>query len=233
MLRTKVEQIMTRQVVSVHASTPFKDVAETLIKHGVSAVPVIDDDRRVIGVVSEADLLCKEEFREQYYQEGYRPPLRVRLRHRLSEKGGGYQRKAKGDTAAEIMTAPAVTVTAATTVVTAARLMDEQAVKRLIVVDEEGRLDGIVSRRDLIKVFVRSDADIAHEIREDVLERSLWVETLGVKVEVEQSVVTLTGWMDRKSDTAVAVRMAGRVDGVVDVVNKLNWKEDDSKRYGR
>ncbi|MGW4967112.1 CBS domain-containing protein, partial [Nonomuraea sp. NPDC004186] len=75
-----VEDVMTSKVVSVTATTPFKALAETLVSNGVSAVPVLDDDNHVIDVVSEADLLCKEEFREQFYGEGYRPPLRTRLR---------------------------------------------------------------------------------------------------------------------------------------------------------
>ncbi|MFI9846627.1 CBS domain-containing protein [Nonomuraea sp. NPDC051941] len=176
---------MSTEVVSVAGDTPFKDVADTLIRYGVSAVPVVDDDH-VIGVVSEADLLCKEEFRERYYAEGYKPPLRARLRHRLSEDGSASRRKAAGDTAAQLMTAPAVTVPDTASAVMAARQMDEHGVKRLIVVADDGTLQGVVSRRDLIKVFVRPDSDIAREIREDVLERSLWMETSGVMVQVRR-----------------------------------------------
>jgi FOG: CBS domain len=94
-MRVKVKDVMTTDVASVHSGTPFKDVAETLISRGVSAVPVVDDKERVVGVVSEADLLHKEEFREQYYREGYQPPLRARLRRRLSEEGGAAARKAR------------------------------------------------------------------------------------------------------------------------------------------
>lgn len=228
MMRITVKEVMTTEVATVDGGTPFKDIAELLMSRGVSAVPVVDADHRVVGVVSEADLLCKEEFRERYYEEGYRPPLRARLRHRLSEEGSGMRRKAAGDTAAELMTAPAVTVPATASAVLAARKMDEHGVKRLVVVGHDGTLEGIVSRHDLLKVFVRDDEEIAREIREDVLERSMWVETLGVKVEVEGGIVTLGGWMDRRSDVAVAVRLASRVDGVVDVRDNLCWKLDDS-----
>ena len=106
----KVKDVMTARVTSVDGTAPFKDVAELLIVHGVSALPVVDGEGRVIGVVSEADLLHKEEFRERYYPEGYQPPLRTRLRHRLGQKGGGGHAKARGGTAAELMTAPAVTI---------------------------------------------------------------------------------------------------------------------------
>ncbi|MEO3867612.1 CBS domain-containing protein [Nonomuraea sp. B12E4] len=227
-MRAKVQDIMTSEVASVNGSTPFKDIAEVLIAHGVSAVPVVDAENHVLGVVSEADLLRKEEFREAFYAEGYRPPLRARLRHRLSEEGPDVRRKAAGDTAAQVMTAPAVTVFATTSAVMAARRMDEYGVKRLIVVAEDGTLQGIVSRRDLLKVFVRADADIAHELRQDVLNRSLLVETADVRVDVRQGVVTLSGRMDRRSRAQLAVRLVARVDGVVDVIDKLQWRRDDT-----
>ena len=106
----KVKDVMTERVTSVDGTAPFKDVAEVLIAHGVSALPVVDGEGHVIGVVSEADLLHKEEFKERYYREGYRPPLRTRLRHRLGQGGDGGRAKAGGDTAAELMTAPAITI---------------------------------------------------------------------------------------------------------------------------
>ncbi|MGP3919037.1 CBS domain-containing protein [Nonomuraea sp. 10N515B] len=221
-MRMTVADVMTDKVVSVTAATPFKDIAHTLINGGISAVPVTDDDNHVIGIVSEADLLRKEEFREEFYREGYRPPLRARLRH---PKG---RQKANGDTAADLMTSPAITVSPTASAVTAARLMDAHDVKRLAVVAPNGHLVGIVSRRDLVKVFLRSDAEIAAEIRDDVLERSLWVDTAGVTVSVSNGVVTLSGQMDRRTEAGIAARMTGRVNGVVDVIDKLTWKHDDS-----
>ncbi len=226
-MRRTVADVMTDKVVAVSAATPFKEIAETLISGGISAVPVTDDDNHVLGMVSEADLLRKEEFREQYYREGYRPPLRARLRH---PKG---RQKAEGDTAAELMTTPAVTVSPKASAVEAARLMDGHGVKRLVVVDYDGRLVGIVSRRDLVKLFLRGDEAIAAEVRDDVLDRSLWVDTGDVRVDVRQGVVTLSGRMERRTEAAIAVRMVGRVNGVVDVVDRLTWKTDDSKWEGR
>ncbi|PRX70582.1 CBS domain protein [Nonomuraea fuscirosea] len=226
-MRRTVADVMTDKVVAVSAATPFKEIAETLISGGISAVPVTDDDNHVLGMVSEADLLRKEEFREQYYREGYRPPLRARLRH---PKG---RQKAEGDTAAELMTTPAVTVSPKASAVEAARLMDGHGVKRLAVVDYDGRLVGIVSRRDLVKLFLRGDEAIAAEVRDDVLDRSLWVDTGDVRVDVRQGVVTLSGRMERRTEAAIAVRMVGRVNGVVDVVDRLTWKTDDSKWEGR
>ncbi|WP_433427684.1 CBS domain-containing protein [Nonomuraea sp. CA-141351] len=166
-MRMTVADVMTSKVVFVTAATSFKDIAEALITGGVSAVPVLDDDDHVIGMVSEADLLRKEEFREEFYCEGYRPPLRARLRH---PKG---RRKAEGDTAAELMTRRAITIFPDASAVSAARLMDAHDVKRLAVVDYNGRLQGIVSRCDLVKLFVRGDEVIAAEIRDDILDRAL------------------------------------------------------------
>ncbi|MEV4061067.1 CBS domain-containing protein [Nonomuraea dietziae] len=221
-MRTRVEDVMTRQVISVSVDTPFKDVAETLIEHGISAVPVLDADGRVAGVISEADLLRKEEFRELFYREGYRPPLRARQRHRAAE------RKATGDTAYELMTSPAVSIAQEATVVAAARRMDEHGLKRLVVRDGDGCLVGIVSRRDLLKTFVRADDEIAHEIRQDVFQRDLWIDPSHVTVAVDRGIVTLGGHMDRRSSAEIAARMTQRVNGVVDVVNNLSWDDDDT-----
>jgi len=221
-MRLTVADVMTTKVVRVTAATPFKDIAEALIAGGISAVPVMDDDDHVLGMVSEADLLRKEEFREEFYCEGYRPPLRARLRQ---PKG---RQKAAGDTAAGLMTSPAVTVSPEASAVAAARLMDAHDVKRLAVVGPDGRLEGIVSRRDLVKVFLRGDEEIAAEVRDDILDHALWVDTKGVRVAVRQGVVTLSGWMERRSETSIAVRMTKRVNGVVDVVDELTWKTDDS-----
>jgi CBS domain-containing protein len=230
-MRVKVEDVMTREVASVKEHTPFKDIAETLIDRGVSAVPVVDEAGHVLGVVSEADLLHKEEFREQYYREGYRPPLKARLRHRLSRDGGHTEEKARGHTAAELMTAPAVTVPRHYSVVHASRLMENHGVKRLPVVDRDGVLTGVISRGDLLKVFVRSDHEIARQIRAEVLDKALWVETSRALVSVTDGVVTLHGRMTRRSDAAIAARMVQRINGVVEVVDELAWDEDDTATW--
>ncbi|WP_246645821.1 CBS domain-containing protein [Nonomuraea ceibae] len=223
-MRMTVADVMTTEVVTVAATTPFKDVAAALVSGGIGAVPVLDDDRHVIGMVSETDLLHKEEFREQYHREGYRSPLRARLRHPKA------RRKAAGATAAELMTSPAVTVFAEATAVKAARLMEAHDVGRLAVVDYNGRLVGVVSRRDLVKLFLRPDEEIAADVRDDVLGRRLWADTDAVQVRVCRGVVTLSGWMERRTEAAFAVRMTGGVNGVVDVLDELTWKQDDVDR---
>ncbi|NUR90478.1 MAG: CBS domain-containing protein [Nonomuraea sp.] len=217
-MRVKVSEVMTRDVVSVSGGTPFKEIAEALVTHGISAVPVIDAEGRVTGVVSETDLLRKEQFRERYAGERYRPPLRSRLTRDGREAG----RKALALTAAELMTAPAVTIHPQLAAVFAARMMAAHGVKRLPVVDVRGRLVGIVSRRDLLKVFLREDDELAREIREEALGHSVWADLSRIEVTVARGVVTLAGELD-SSDLAGSVGHAvQRVDGVVRVIDRLD-----------
>ncbi|MDP9843666.1 CBS domain-containing protein [Streptosporangium lutulentum] len=230
-MHATVKNVMTTQVTSVNGNTPFKEVAELLIAHGVSALPVVDGEGHVLGIVSEVDLLHKEEFKERYYREGYQPPLRTRLRHRLGQKGGDGRAKARGDTAAELMTAPAVTIRPHASIVSAVRLMSEHGVKRLPVVDADGLLQGIVSRHDLLKVFVRSDADITEEVRENILGHSLWTAPNDATATVAHGIVTLTGRMHRRGDAQLAARMIHRVNGVVDVIDNLEWDVDDTPAW--
>ncbi|MEO3799787.1 CBS domain-containing protein [Nonomuraea sp. B1E8] len=227
MVRITVKDVMTTYVASVQAGTPFKDVAELLVRRGVSAVPVLEEDGRVAGVVSEADLLRKEEFREEYSGEGYRPPLRARLRRRLTGRGGEGSQKAAGDTAAELMSAPAVTVGPDVSTVTAAQLMDEHEVKRLVVVDGDGRLIGIVSRRDLLKAYVRDDAELKRRVENAIPEQVRWNDRTGIAVQVRNGIVTLSGRTATRSEAATAVTVVKGLGGVVDVRENLVWDRYD------
>lgn len=218
MSRWKVKDVMTTDVVSVHEDAGFKEIADILITRGVSAVPVVNDLNYVVGVVSEADLLHKVEFSG----ESVAGRLFERRRQRAARS------KAGGDDAAGIMTAPAVTTLADKKVVDAARVMEARQVKRLPVVDDEGRLVGIVSRRDLLKGFQQPDAAIRDEVVEQVLRRVLWVEPTQVHVQVHDGVVTLGGELDRKSTIDVAIALTRSVDGVVDVVDELTYHYDDT-----
>ena len=215
-----VKDVMTWRVVSVGKETCFKDIAQVLLTHAVSALPVVDDDGHVVGVVSEADLLHKEELREPFLGEGYQP--------RASSGREFCVDRAKGEVARELMSAPAITVSMDDSVVTACRLMEDRGVKRLPVVDAHGRLVGIVSRCDLLKVFIRSDRDIEREVRVDVLVRSLWMDTSRVQVAVKDGVVTLSGRMALRKDAQIAVWMTRQVNGVVDVIDALTWDRDNT-----
>lgn len=221
MYHLRVEALMTTQVVTVHPETTFKEVTRLLREHHISAVPVLDQDKLVAGVVSEADLIRKEAD-----QEGPgRLPLNVRSRRAVRNA----RDKADAETAGGLMTAPAVVIAPDATITDAARLMERHNVKRLPVVDEAGRLRGIVSRCDLLRVFLRTDERIEREILEDVLRRDLWVDPDSITVRVRDGVVELSGEMEHKTLTRILVRMCRGVDGVVQVHDHLTWSLDDTK----
>jgi CBS domain-containing protein len=209
---------MTPEVVTVDEGASFKEITATMADHRVSALPVLDDEGRVAGIVSEADLLLKEEF-----HEGPAGGHRFQGRRQRMERA-----KAAGATAAELMTAPAVTVGPDATVTEAARLLHRHQIKRLPVVDPAGPLLGIVSRADLLKVFLRGDAEIAREVRQEVLLRAMWVDPDSVTVHVRDGVVTLTGQLERRSLIPIAVGLVHGLDGVVGVVDRLSFEVDDS-----
>jgi len=220
MRHLEVDDVMTRRVTTVQVGARFKDVARLLAEHKISAVPVLDGDGTLVGMVSEADLLRKE----QYHEDAL--PTRRRFGSRRERV---LRAKALGDFAGDVMTAPAITIGPEATVVEAAKLMIEQNVKRLPVVDADGCLIGIVSRADLLWVFLRPDDEIAEEIRHEVLARVLLQEPT-YTVAVTDGIVTLSGKLDRRSTVEIADRLVRAVDGVVDVVNGLTYQLDDSEK---
>ena len=211
-----VRDVMTAQVVAVRRDAGFKQMVDVLTEFKVSALPVIDRELHVLGVVSEADLLHKVEFAGQ--------DAHVKLLEGTRRRSA--KAKATGETAEDLMTSPAVTIGPDATIGEAARLMDAKRVKRLPVI-ENGHLVGIVSRRDLLRPYLRPDSAIGEDIATDVLERTLWVERGTIEVRVDRGRVTLRGRADRRSTARIAARLAGAVDGVVDVVNELTWDFDD------
>ncbi|MCX5063953.1 MULTISPECIES: CBS domain-containing protein [unclassified Streptomyces] len=200
-----VADVMTRAVITANRKDSFKDLVRIMQDHRVGALPVVDAVGRVMGVVSQADLLPKEEFRNS-------DPDRYTQLRRLSDLA-----KAGSVTAEELMTSPALTVRAGATLAQAARTMARSRVKRLPVVDAAGRLEGVVSRADLLKVFLRDDAAIAEEIRQEVVAYLLPAPASAVWVEVREGVVLLSGRVRDRALVPVAARLARAVEGVVDV----------------
>ncbi|WP_406464951.1 CBS domain-containing protein [Streptomyces sp. NBC_01622] len=196
-----VSDVMTHTVVAVGSEAPFKQIVELLGQWKVSAVPVLAGEGRVVGVVSEADLLAKEEFHGGEDGPG--------------EGDSAHRAKAGAVTAGELMSSPAVTVHADAPLAEAARIMARRHVKRLPVVDGVGLLQGIVSRGDLLKVFLRPDEEIAGEIRRSVLGRLPLTSSL--TVEVTDGVVTIGGSLPDRTLVPVAARALRAVEGVVDV----------------
>lgn len=200
-----VSDVMTHTVVAVGRDASFKDIVKLLQEWKVSALPVLEGEGRVIGVVSEADLLLKEEFRDS-------DPDRATQMRRLSDLS-----KAGGMTAADVMSTPAVTVHPDATLAQASRIMAQRNIKRLPVVNDEGLLEGVVSRADLLKVFLRTDDEIAEEIRQEILVPLFPAPLEPVQVHVADGVVTLTGHVRDTSVVPIAARLVRSVEGVVDV----------------
>ena len=200
-----VSDVMTHSVVAVGRDALFKDIVKLMEQWKVSALPVLEGEGRVVGVVSEADLLPKEEFRDSD------PDRRTQLR-RMPDLA-----KAGALTAGDLMSSPAVTVHAGSTLAQAARIMAQRKVKRLPVVNDENLLEGVVSRADLLKVFLRPDNDIADEVRREVVDVLFPAPVEPVHIIVTEGVVTLTGKVQEPALIPVAVRLVRAVEGVVDV----------------
>lgn len=213
----QVGDVMTTDVVAVEAETPYRDIVDRIMKRGVSAVPVLDNFRRVLGVVSEADLLHKVEMAGQ--------PCEPRVFEGRRRRDARV--KADAAVARDLMTAPAVIAYARTPLTTAARTMERERVKRLPVLDDLGRLIGIVTRSDLLKVYLRPDAHIRQDVVEEILHRILAGADGQVRVEAHDGVVSLAGRIERRSLVETAGQIAGQVGGVVSVVNELEYDVDD------
>lgn len=211
----KVRDVMTPEVVVVAPDCGYKHIVDVMADFRVSAVPVVEDEA-LVGIVSEADLLHKIEF-----SDGTQPPRHFERHSRRVARA-----KAGGETAGALMSSPVITVDPDASLATAARLMEQHQVKRLPVV-ERGHLVGIVARRDLLRRYLRPDEEIAHEIRDDVLRRRMWIDPTEIQVSVADGHVALHGLADRRSTAILAVRLAARVDGVVGVSDELTWRIDD------
>ena len=219
-MKTTVAEVMSSPAVVVRVGAPFKEVVETLQRHGIGVVPVVDVQGLVVGVASESDLMLREEGRDL---EG--------RRHLFSRRTGGTGAKVAGDIAAEVMSSPAITIRPEERIDRAAHVLRERHVHHLAVVDEEGHPQGVVSRGDLLKVFLRSDDQIREAVIRDLLERTLWLDPTDVTVEVEAGIVHVTGELPRKTDVQLVERLAPTVDGVVDVKAELTYRFDDTKAH--
>jgi CBS domain-containing protein len=209
----RVGDVMTTSVVTVDRITPYKEIARLLAEHRISGMPVLKMGREVVGVVTEADLLEA--------QAGAARRLRWAARRSWWPRGSRHPAL----TAGELMTAPAVTIGPHATVPAAARLMTAHHVRRLPVTSEKGMLLGVVSRRDLLSVFLRPDEDIAADVRR-VLDDILLTEPGEADVAVRNGIVTLTGTLSPRTGphgdlVPLALQLMWDVDGVVDIVDRL------------
>ena len=213
----RVSDVMATSVITVDRATPYKEIARLLAEHRISGMPVLKMGREVAGVVTEADLLGAEAKTARRLRSAGRPRPWSRARPRPAF------------TAGELMTAPAITIGPHVTVHAAGRLMSTRHVRLLPVVDEHDKLIGVVSRRDLLAVFLRPDEDIAADVRQ-VLDEILLAEPGEADVAVRDGIVTLTGALDPTTGThgdliPVAIRLMWDVDGVVDIIDRLGQSQ--------
>ena len=213
-----VSDVMTKSVHVASPLAPFKLLVRLIEENRISAVPIVDQQGMPVGIVSESDLLLKERRVEL---ESSRDLLHVQKRRHE-------RAKAAGMVASDLMTSPAMTVAASTSLSEAARFMQEKNVRRLVVVDPRGRIAGIVSRSDLLQVFLRTDDELREEITGELIPAVLLSADDVVGVEVSWNVATLTGEVDRKSDAEILARLTKELDGVVGVVNRLRYRWDDT-----
>jgi CBS domain-containing protein len=213
-----VSDVMTSRVHVASPAAPFKLLVRLIEENRVSAIPIVDETGVPLGIVSESDLLLKQRRLE----------LETSRDFRHLQKGRRERAKAAGAVASDVMTSPAITVTSDASLRDAARLMQESNVRRLVVVDARGRIAGIVSRSDLLQVFLRSDEDLLEEIVGRLIPAVLVSPDHSVSVEVSWNIATLSGEVDRKSDAGILARLTQELDGIVGVVDRLSYRWDDA-----
>lgn len=213
-----VASVMTASVVTAKPETPFKDLVAMMAEHGISAVPVVDHIRRAVGVVSEADALAKPEFRGGHDEQPHG-----------DREGRERWYRSLALTAAELMTSPVLTIRADAQVSVAARQLAKKKVRRLFVVDGFGRVAGVVSRRDLLRIYLLSDEDIRVDV-ESLLVSAVGAAPDTTKVSVSSGVATVDGVLRRRRQVDSVSRIVSALPGVVGVRNNLRYVIDDVHR---
>ncbi len=217
-MNSSVKDVMTRSVVAVRETAGFKEIITAMRRRRVSAFPVLDSGDHVVGVVSEADLLFKEVGPE---------PFTGSASSLLASGRRGERAKAAGVTAAELMSKPAITIGPDASVAEAATMMYNRRVKRLPVVDHTGRLVGIVSRVDVLSVFVRPDDQIRGEVITEVIAGKCGLNPDAFEVSVRSGIVTITGQADRREIAAQLIDAVWHIEGVVEVRDRVTYPPAD------
>ena len=210
-----VSEVMTHDVITASPQTTFKEVVRLLDENHISGLPVVDGSGRLVGVISEADLLNKAEKREP---DAYVLESR---RHRLDRS------RASALDVASAMSRDVVTVRADAPIALAAREMHARGFKRLPVVDADGRLVGIVSRGDVLKVFLRTDTDLANEVRRILDHAQREFGASGLEATVNGGVVDLLGSLRSKNQVEATVRAVAGVDGVIGIQSRITYELED------
>ena len=216
-MNSTVKDVMSTHVIAVRQSAPYKDMAAMLHEQRVSAFPVLDDDNKVIGVVSEADLLTKEAL------EGTVPRTLLSRQERV-------RRQVNALTAADLMTKPPVTIGPDEPVTRAARLMFDKRVKRLPVISDNGRLIGIVTRSDLLSVYSRPDTEIRRQVTQDLILGTFLCDPERFTVTVKDGIVTIEGTPETSPVGLDIIDAIRHMEGVVAVRDRLSYPQDSPYR---
>lgn len=208
--RLRVSDVMSAPAVTVSRDAPFKSVAAMIGGRKFSSVPVVDDEGRLAGVVTEGDMLARVRH--------HSPALLAQLLHRSHSADGPA-------TAESIMQAPIGTVSRFASLAVAARHLDDPRLRSLVVVDGERRPVGVVTRKDLLRVFLRADAEILGEVK-DLLRRWSWEGRDRVTASVHEGVVTLRGRCFDPAEAELITDLVREIDGVVGVVSDGVTVED-------
>ncbi|WP_330257965.1 CBS domain-containing protein [Streptomyces murinus] len=203
-----VREVMDVAAAHIRADLPYRDIARVLAREQTGALPVVDAEDHVVGVVSESDLLAKVAFEASGHRPGPIGGLRERRLHG----------KARGETAADLMTSPAITVLPGATVAEAAWLAALSRLKRMPVTDREGRLVGVVRRDALLQALIRDDAGIRAEVEAMVEATCPPADRDAVQVAVHDGIVELTGRMP----AATARRLLAEIERIADVIEVKN-----------
>jgi CBS domain-containing protein len=214
----KVGDVMSTDIMTISADAPLKEAATIMVKSGVSGLPVIGDDRKVVGIITEADFVTAEANRSW-----------GRQRRRLLANFLGDAQTPNAKIVADVMTLDPVTIDSASSVTEAARKMTDLRVKRLPVVFPDGTLCGIISRADVMGVFTRPDEELADEIANSVAVDVLGLSPGDIAVTVEDGVAQVTGHVPSRSAARILEELASRVEGVVAVEDSVTWTQDDTR----
>ena len=213
----KVIDVMTTSVLTARTDMGLKEAARTMINAGISGLPVVDDDGRIVGIITEADFVEAEADRSWG------------RRRRLLDALFGERKPNEAVNVGDAMSKNPICVDRDSDLTEAARKMTEQGVKRLPVVNPDGMLEGIISRADVMSAFARPDEVIADEIEQDVVRRIMMLDPGEIDVDVDEGVVTIRGTVPNRSDARLLEELICRLDGVVRCQSDLSWAYDDTR----
>jgi CBS domain-containing protein len=217
--RMKVKELMTTELITVGRESSLKDAARRMIEAGISGLLVTDPNGGLEGVITEADFVKAE--------SGRRAAKRARLLRWFSN--GAPRIPSNERRVGDVMTADVITLGQNADHAEAARLMQAAGIKRVPIVDIDGRPVGIVSRSDILRAFARPDSEIIEEIVDHIISDVLWIDPKRVQVISVDGNVNLTGQLETRSDATLLEDLVRRVDGVVSLASSLSWEIDNSK----